>query len=182
MWYISNPWHVLKSIYNFFFEKTKHNNGVSMKLHGLFPFISIEIHSFMCEDLKSQTITSTPSHNAWEYEKFKKVDKVDYGSSTLLIIVKGDWLSYQVSAHEWQFGSICHLLNIWVTLEWVDMHFEWLKYNIILPTKLIGNPPKVRQSLTCMHMGAYVSIVNIVTHKLTPIKILIWGLKGLDMC
>jgi hypothetical protein len=62
------------------------------------------------------------------------------------------------------------------------MHFESLKYNIILPTQLTENPPKVKQSSTCMHMGAYVSFVNIITHKLTPIKIFIWGLKGFGLC
>jgi hypothetical protein len=72
----------------------QHNDGAGMKIHDLFPFINIDIHSFMCEDLKSQTIPSPPSHNAWEYEKFKKVDKVAYGNSTLLTIVKSYWLSY----------------------------------------------------------------------------------------
>jgi hypothetical protein len=52
----------------------------------------------------------------------------------------------------------------------------------ILPLQLAKNPQKMGHFPICMHMGASMWSVNTVTHKSIIKKILIWGLKGHDLC
>jgi len=52
----------------------------------------------------------------------------------------------------------------------------------IPPIQLVKNPQEVGHSPICMHIGAFVWFVNIVAHGSTFRKVLIWGLKGHDLC
>jgi hypothetical protein len=39
----------------------------------------------------------------------------------------------------------------------------------------------VEHSPTSMHMGAFMLYTHTITHVLVPMKVMIWGLKDLDM-